>query len=288
MTTRTSPLNWPPIIARAAEIVDSYDIPITLRQLFYRLVVEQRIPNTQQAYKTLSAKTAKPRRRGEFPALFDAGRSIRKPLAWTSPADAIDWVARTYRVDRAATQPVSLWLGVEKNALAGLMQEWFRDLGVPVLPLGGYSSESLERDVLREVRDDGRKAVLVYAGDFDASGMDIGRSFIETTGCWDEAIRIGLSEELIGAHDLVVQAGKVTDSRAAGFIARHPEIHATHDFGHVGGKRVPVQVELDALDPVDLQQLFTDAIGIFWDQPAYEAQLAQEDADRDVLEELRD
>jgi hypothetical protein len=31
-------LDWQPILERAAEIVDSYETPVTLRQLFYRLV----------------------------------------------------------------------------------------------------------------------------------------------------------------------------------------------------------------------------------------------------------
>ena len=54
--------DWPSIIQRAAEIVLSYDTSVTLRQLFYRLVSEQTIPNTTTAYKRLSALTAQARR----------------------------------------------------------------------------------------------------------------------------------------------------------------------------------------------------------------------------------
>jgi hypothetical protein len=43
---RMTRLNWgPPIIAEARVIVESYDTPVTLRQLFYRLVARQLIPH---------------------------------------------------------------------------------------------------------------------------------------------------------------------------------------------------------------------------------------------------
>jgi hypothetical protein len=32
--------SWPPIVERAAQVVDEYETPVTLRQLFYRLVSE--------------------------------------------------------------------------------------------------------------------------------------------------------------------------------------------------------------------------------------------------------
>jgi hypothetical protein len=38
-------LNWAPTIAEARVIVESYDTPVTLRQLFYRLVARQLIPH---------------------------------------------------------------------------------------------------------------------------------------------------------------------------------------------------------------------------------------------------
>jgi hypothetical protein len=278
-------LSWPPIVARAAEIVESYDIPVTLRQLFYRLVMEQLIPNTDTVYKTLSAQTADLRRTGDFPALFDRGRKIYQPLHFADPVDAMEALIGWYRLDRSAEQDVSLFLGVEKNALAGLLQAWFDDTGLPVLPLGGYSSESLDRMVKQRVEADGRPAVLIYAGDFDASGMDIGRNFIAQTACWKQTIRIGLNEDLIEQLGLPVLQGKATDSRAPKFIERHPRIHHQYAFGRDSqGRTIPVQVELDAVDPNGLRDLFQDAIDQFWDTSSFEAIVAREDADRARLE----
>lgn len=65
--------------------------------------------------------------------------------------------------------------------------------------------------------------MLVLSGDFDASGMDISRSFVEMTSCWKKVHRIGLDEGLITRDGLPVLRGKATDSQAADFIAAHPE-----------------------------------------------------------------
>ncbi|WP_042389668.1 hypothetical protein [Streptacidiphilus melanogenes] len=278
-------LSWAPIVARAAEIVESYDIPVTLRQLFYRLVMEQLLPNTQTAYKSLSAETTKLRRRDEFPRLFDRGRKIYQPVWFDDPGDAMRALIAQYRLDRTALQDTSVFLGVEKNALAGLLQAWFDDSGLPVLPLGGYSSESLDRLVRERVEADGRPAVLIYAGDFDPSGMDIGRNFIAQTDCWKQTIRIGLDEALIERYELPVLEGKATDPRAPKFIDEHPDIHARHNYGRdAKGRRIPVQVELDAVDPAELRALFQAAINQFWDTSGFEAMVRQEDADRAQLE----
>ena len=86
--TRT---NWTDVLTVAAEIVDSYtDTSVTLRQLFYRLVAAEVLPNTTTAYKTLSARTAEARREGTFPDLIDRTRTIHRHQTFTGPEDALD------------------------------------------------------------------------------------------------------------------------------------------------------------------------------------------------------
>lgn len=265
-----SRLDWAPLLRRAAEIMNSYDTSVTLRQLFYRLVSEQLLPNTDTSYKTLSAKTAELRRAGEFPALIDRNRSIHRYEDFTDPADALNAVIGWFRLDRTTGQDVSLYLGVEKAGLVIQLQAWFGDLGVPILALGGYSSQSYITEVIGDIPAD-RPAVLLYAGDFDPSGEDIDRDFVARTGCWDKVIRVALSGEQVTEYGLPPNPGKVTDSRAAGFVARHGEL---------------VQVELDALRPETLRQLVRDAIGEFWDESAYAAVLEREQSGLSTLRGL--
>ena len=140
---------------------------------------------------------------------------------FTGTGDALTWLSRIYRLDRTRDQDVSLYLGVEKAGMVVQLQSWFGDLGVPVLALGGYSSQTYTDDVAAHAGDRERPAVLLYAGDFDPSGEDIDRDFIERSACWDKVIRVALSTDQVRDYRLPANTGKVTDSRAAGFIERH-------------------------------------------------------------------
>jgi hypothetical protein len=92
---RRGELDWNKILVRAAEIVKSYDTGVTLRQLYYRLVSEGWIPNKQQSYKTLSAKSAQARREGWFPALIDRTREIEQYQTFPGPRNALNWLEQT-------------------------------------------------------------------------------------------------------------------------------------------------------------------------------------------------
>lgn len=277
--------SWAPVIARAAAIVHEYrevhGIQVTLRQLFYRLVSEELITNTPSYYNTLSSRTAEARRLGNFPTLLEHGRKIEQYTFWEDPAALIDWARAAYRVDRTKSQPYTIVLAVEKNALKGLLVDWFGNLGIPILPLGGYGSETLERKIRAKVAGYERPAVFIYAGDFDASGVHIWDEFTENTEeCWIEATRIGLTDDQIDELGLPVLAGKKGDPRAAGFIESYPEFHASHNFG-VG---VPVQVELDAVEPTMLRDWYKRAIDRWWDEDAYQRDIAREGAGDEILE----
>jgi hypothetical protein len=266
--TRGPLLHWPPTIARAAEIVDGYDTPVTLRQLFYRLVAAELIPNTTHAYQHLSRLTAHGRRAGTFPELADRGRIIHRDATFTNPDHARRWLADIYRRDRTEGQPVSLFLAVEKAGMVAQLDAWFGDLGVPILALAGYSSQSYVDDVVRDVSHQDRPAVLLYTGDHDPSGEDIDRDFVERSDCWAKVRRVALTAEQVAAYDLPPQPGKATDSRSAAFLARHGQL---------------VQVELDALPPDTLRDLYRDAVADYWDDDAYASVLAAEADERQQL-----
>lgn len=269
----TSPgVDWAALLEQAGAIVTSYDTLVTLRQLFYRLVSVSLLPNTTNAYKALSKHTAAARRARTFPALMDRGRVIHRDQTFTSPAAARRWLHRIYRRDRTHGQPWSVYLGVEKAGIVEQLREWFGDLGVPILALGGYGSQTYVDDVVADVIKAKRRAVLLYAGDHDPSGEDIDRDFQARTDCFDEVRRVALSADQVARYDLPPQPGKATDSRAAGFIARH---------GHL------VQVELDALPPDVLRALYADAIEAFWDAAVYQEALTREVTERRSLTSTR-
>lgn len=267
--TKAARIAWPAVVARAREFVESRPPGMTtLRAVFYRLVIELLLPNTDYHYKHLSNRTADARRETGFPDLFDRGRSIHRYTTFASPEEALERLARSYRRDRTEGQDVSLYLGVEKAGhVAGLLNR-FGDLGIPILGLGGYASQSYINTVVNDAEDRGRPSILLYAGDFDPSGEDIIRDFVERTDCFDKVVRIALTADQVVEYRLPPLPGKTADTRAARFIERHGEL---------------MQVELDALDALDgdvLHGLYADAITEFWDVSEYEAVVEREAEER--------
>ncbi|UUU37515.1 hypothetical protein [Streptomyces sp. NBC_00162] len=135
-------LQWGRIVACAAQIVTSYDEVggCTLRQAYYRLVVEALIPHTAPTYRHLSARLAQARREEQFPDLIDPLREVHVPAAWPN-ADAFlraapDWFA----LDRTADQATALCVACEKDTLRAQLTGWLGRTGIPVLVVRGFGS----------------------------------------------------------------------------------------------------------------------------------------------------
>ncbi len=263
-------LDWDAVLLQGKAIVESYDTGVTLRQLFYRLVSRQIIPNEDQRYDYLSWRSAAARRAGWFPDLVDQGSEIIGAGGYESPESAIKSLADYYVRDHTEGQKVSLYLGVEKAGIQAQLLSWFGELGVSILALGGYASQSYIDQIIGDVAGQDRPAVLIYAGDHDASGDDIYRDFVQRTDCWKATHRIALTKEQIEEYDLPENPGKDADTRTEAFMERH-------------GYDTNVQVELDALAPDVLRGLYQAAIDEYWDDNAYQKVIAREAEERDQL-----
>ena len=261
-------IKWPPVLNAAVEILSGYDTRVTLRQLFYRLVSAEVLPNTQRCYKDLSEYSAVARRAGWFPPLMDRTRQVHEYQTFEGAGDARSWLVSIYRIDRMRNQERAIFLGVEKAGIIAQLQEWFGDLGIPVIALGGYASQTYTDEVRERIEGDERASVLLYSGDYDPSGEDIDRDFLSRTDCFDEVVRVALLPEQVEEFDLPKLPGNEKDARAKAFKARHGEL---------------VQVELDALEPETLRALFQTAIDGYVDKSAFEDALAEEESGRDEL-----
>jgi hypothetical protein len=260
------------ILPEASKVVDLSKTTVTLRQVHYRLVAAGLIRNTRGDYNQLSRRTAEARRKGRFPRLLDRTSDIHRLKAFRSPQSGLEWLAKNHRLDRTSGQDVSLYIGAEKNTLLSLLTSWFGEVGAPIIPLGGYGSQSYVDDVMDDIDRQRRPAVLVYAGDFDPSGEDILRDFRErTNGRFQEIVRVALDNEQVLQYDLPPQVGKATDPRAAAFVARHGKL---------------IQVEVEALPPETLKRPYDQAIEPFLNRAAYEMVLTAERVDRQALRDL--
>jgi len=82
-------------------------LPLTIRQIFYRLVGVHEYPKTERAYKNLCELLNRARRSGlvKFSAIRDDGIDKREPFHWASAAQFVQSFVKaidTFRLDRQA------------------------------------------------------------------------------------------------------------------------------------------------------------------------------------------
>lgn len=242
-------INWTPIIERAAVLARSHAAsygPPSLRRVHYMLVSDPLATslgygNTLYHSKRLSELSAEARDAGTFPHLVDTTRTIEHADGWSSLSNFATESSILFTLDRSARLPVRLVLLVEKTAVLPIITSRFAWLDCSAVR--GYASLSHARKLAALDSYDDRPTLGLYAGDYDATGLDINRALGVRLPY--EVKRLALSGAQVAAFGLPPAPGKSRDSRAASMIATEGR---------------SVQVELDALPPEDLLDLYAAAI----------------------------
>ncbi|CAN5681904.1 hypothetical protein BH23CHL8_BH23CHL8_28830 [soil metagenome] len=226
------------ILKAAIEVIGSASMAMTVRQVFYQLVSRQVVENSRSRYQAVSDLLVAARREGiiAWTAIEDRLRRPRHVAMWHDLGSFIGAVRRSYRRDVWADQPrrVEVWL--EKDALSGIFEDVLAPYGVTLNVGRGYDGWSSVHAAAERLDDDD---VVLYFGDFDASGEDMVRSLRERLadqGAEPTIIKCALTFEDISRYRLPPDFAKASDTRAAAFTARYGERSS---------------VELDAL-PVDV------------------------------------
>lgn len=132
------------LIDRVNAILAQYDGPLTLRQVHYRLVAAHVIPNTERAYKALSARLTAARRAGLIDPrrITDRLRQANRVSCWADLPEFLRTVRRSYRREKWTSQPVTVEVWWEKDALAGVLEPVTDQYEVTLYPCRGYNSYS--------------------------------------------------------------------------------------------------------------------------------------------------
>ena len=154
---------------------------------------------------------------------------------------------------------------VEKQALQGLFMDICRDKQVELLVCRGYPSLTVLYKLARSFRGSDRSVHLLYFGDYDPSGLDIDRNVVERLridfGAKFKFERQAITLEQIEEYDIPPAPAKESDSRTKGMEERLGEA---------------MQVELDAIDPPDLQTMIGNSIDMYFDENIYQTTRRQE------------
>ena len=266
------------LIGECNHVIKEYQqqgLRLTLRQLYYQLVVQNIIPNKERSYKNLTGLVTDARMAGmmDWDALEDRVRVPRIPNDFRDLDHLTDAALASYKLDRWKGQENYVELWVEKDALAGILAPIAREYHITLMVNKGYSSMSAMYESsyrFKEKADQGKELHLLYLGDHDPSGEDMVRDIadrLETFGATLEVNKIAITKAQVNRHKPPPNPAKFSDPRATAYIAEHG----------------PVSWEVDALPPRVLTTVIEQEIEALVDMDLMDEVKEQEERDKKLL-----
>ncbi|MGA3316624.1 MAG: hypothetical protein ABSC64_09325 [Candidatus Korobacteraceae bacterium] len=236
------------LIEQAAEILAAEN-PMTIRQLFYRLVSIAVIDNSRADYQRVSSLLTKARNDGrvDFDHIVDRSRPEYMPYVFDDAAEYARVISAGYRKDYWAMQPWKVEIWCEKDSIIGSIEDLTNELGVTVRVGRGFLSTTKAHELAEFIKDSDKLMSVFYLGDHDPSGRNIESDLydrIHKYGATFTIKRLAIHASDIAKFKLPPLRVKATDSRATGFLRRYSN----------------KCVELDALPPNELRRRIEQAV----------------------------
>src|SRR3981189_565861 len=205
------------------EIVEAMK-PMTVRQVFYQASVRGIVEKSEAGYNKVQTDLVLMRKAGVLPYgwLADSTRWQRKPRTFHSVEQALVETARFYRKALWADIDAYVEVWLEKDALAGVVDDVTDMFDVPLMVARGYASLSFLHSAAEHIRDLDVPAYIYHLGDFDPSGVNAGEKIEETLRAMAPAAeihfeRLAVTPEQIKDWNLPSRPTKASDSRAKNF-----------------------------------------------------------------------
>jgi hypothetical protein len=276
------------LIRQVKEVLEEYReyLPLTARQIFYRLVGTKDYPKTEAAYKKLCEHLVRARRAKMIPFdnIRDDGISLMSHAHYADENAFYKHVhdeGKAYKRDKLARQGLDIRVYCEAAGMMPQLERVCEPYSVPVYSCSGFDSLSgkyeLKESCLRAFAYKGRRTVILHLGDHDPSGesifndglvKDIHAFLVEDVPHKDprdvaDFERVALVEGHVHEYDLETEPPKSTDSRTANWKG-----------AQTGA------CQLEALPPDKLAELLESAIKRRLDMKVYEQDLKAEEEER--------
>jgi hypothetical protein len=258
---------YPIIVNETKKIISQYTHPLTLRQVFYRLVSLGFLSNTKSDSNDLSRILCDARRNGDInpERIIDPSREIRNVVqTWNDSKDFLQGVKNTintfheeYSRDLWSTQPFYIIVYLEKEALSRIFEDALKPYQIPLVVARGFSSDSQIFEIANlMLRHPNNQTFIQVYSDHDYSGIQIYNTLNKRIGNYARSYyvvepqialtlyQIQNSQSLFG-YTLPTKPDAPTLKKLAKQIQRYGQIPIT---------------ELDALKPDDLEQIIKDNI----------------------------
>jgi hypothetical protein len=278
------------LLDRVQAVLDLYAayLPLTIRQIFYRLVGAKTADGsvgyekTEQAYERLGEAIGKARRAGliDFGAIRDDGVVRENPFDFDGLDDFIAYIGQNidgYKLNRQIGQPVFTILACEAAGMVPQLAREAGPFGVSVISGGGFDSLTAKHDLAQEIAAKTRPVRLLHVGDYDPSGVHLFSSLDEDVRAFlmrlnpDAQVvseRVAILPEHVARFSLQTAPKKGTDNRSFAGIGDNPD----------------ATVQAEALAPDDLAGLVRATLRHGWDEDAAARLQEREQAERERLQ----
>lgn len=233
-------------VIETADKILAEQSPMTIRQLFYRLVSIGLLENSRGDYVKVSRVMTIARNDGriEWDSIVDRSRPTYSPNVWNDAGAYAKTIQHSYRKDYWNTQPVHVEIWVEKDAVIGSIQDLTDELGITVRVGRGFQSTTRVHEIEKHFASIGKPIHVYYLGDHDPSGCEIETDLFSRVITDFNLTRLAIHGEDISRFKLPPLKVKAADPRAERFI------------GEYGDECV----ELDALPPNELRDRIERAV----------------------------
>jgi hypothetical protein len=271
------------ILAQVDEVLREYraHLPLTVRQIFYRLVGAFGYPKTEQAYERLGNYLVRARRAKlvPFEAIRDDSASVMDHLHFDGEEDFYAYVhalGRNYTQDKLAVQRVAIRLHCEAEGMMPQLHNALEPYSVPVYSCSGFDSLTARRQLARWFHDTyvyrGKVPVMLHLGDYDPDGESIFDSLAEDVAsflvddaphlmrrCPRSALfeRVALTERQVRLYGLPTAPPKKSSSRTKRWSGE-------------------TTCQLEALAPDRLRRMVVATVAGYLDEQALEAAREEE------------
>ena len=225
------------VLAQVREVLEEYrnHLPLTARQIFYRMVGAYGHPKTEAAYERLCNYLVRARRARTIPfsMIRDDGASVMGHAHYDGEEGFQAHVRRLgegYKQDKFANQPRDVRVYCEAAGMMPQLRRVLEDYSIPVYSCSGFDSLTAKYELRGWCHDTffylGKHPVVLHLGDYDPSGesmfeviRDDVRAFLaEDLPHVDPKAfafeRVALTSWLVDLYELPTAPPKKTDSRS--------------------------------------------------------------------------
>jgi hypothetical protein len=263
------------IMCQVQEVLAQYSEhwPLTIRQIFYRLVGIYGYAKTELAYDRLIDYMGRARRSRMIPmeAIRDDGTTRKGGKGWYDQDHFIRSIVReaqSYERNKQERQATRILILVEAAGMLPQIVKAVGLYGLPVISSSGFDSLTMKYELAQDIIDDGRPTVVFHIGDLDPSGVcifDSVQADVEAFVGSDQQLlfnRIALTPEQVSLYNLPTVPPKATDKR---------------------GEGIKETCQAEALPPDKLAEIAKEAVLKYFDLAQYEEDAIAEQQEREYL-----